>query len=128
MYDSVDEATATVSDIIAAGIIPAAMELMDRTCTRAVAKWLPSARLPTDAGAILIIEVEGLRDGIDDQAASVDSICRANGATEIRIASKGSQRNSLWAARKGAFGAIGVLAPNYYVQDGVILAHGCPMC
>ena len=120
VYDSVDEATVTVSGIIAAGIIPAAMELMDQTCTRAVAKWLPSARLPTDAGAILIIEVEGLEDGIDDLAASVDSICRASGATEIRIATKGSERNSLWVARKGAFGAIGVLAPNYYVQDGVI--------
>ena len=120
VFDSVDDATTTVSNVIAAGVVPAAMELMDRTCTRAVAKWLPSANLPTDAGAILIIEVEGIEDGLDELAASVESICRREGATEVRTAEDGPTRDKLWAARKGAFGAIGVLAPNYYVQDGVI--------
>ncbi len=120
VYDSVDDATTTVSDVIAAGIVPAAMELMDQTCTGAVANWLPSARLPTDAGAVLIIDVEGIEDGLDDLAAEVEAICRDDGATEIRIAKEGIERDSLWAARKGAFGAIGALAPNYYVQDGVI--------
>ena len=120
VYDTVDQATTTVSDVIAAGIVPSALELMDQTCTRAVANWLPAARLPTDAGAILIIEVEGIEDGLDDLAAEVEAICRTDGATEIRIAKEGTERDSLWAARKGAFGAIGTLAPNYYVQDGVI--------
>ena len=120
IYESVDDATSTVSDVIAAGIIPAAIELMDQTCTRAVANWLPSAQLPTDAGAILIIEVEGIEDGLDAVVAEIEALCLGDGATEVRRAKEGPQRDTLWAARKGAFGAIGILAPNYYVQDGVI--------
>ena len=120
VFDSVDGATQTVSRIIAEGIIPAAMELMDQGCTRAVSSWMPEVNLPTDAGAVLILEVEGVEAGLDEDAERIVQICNDSEANEVRLANSDLERGELWAARKGAFGAIGVLSPNYYVQDGVV--------
>ena len=120
IFSSVDLACRAVSEIIGNGIVPTAMELMDQICVQAVSKWMPSAELPQEAGAILIIEVEGITDGLEELAEEISMICRHVGAQEIRQASTEAERASLWAARKGTFGAIGVLAPNYYVQDGVV--------
>src|SRR5439155_5506238 len=75
---------------------------------------------PTDAGAVLLIDVEGLRDGLADLVAHIGGICKLNGATEVRIAQSTQERDKYWSGRKGAFGAMGRLAPSYYVQDGVI--------
>ena len=119
-FDTVDTASATVSEIIARGIIPTSLELMDQICVRAISKWMPSANLPQDAGAILIIEVEGLEDGLEETATEIATICFESGAIEVRRAATAAERDSLWAARKGTFGAIGALAPDYYIQDGVV--------
>ncbi len=119
-FDTVDTASAAVSEIIARGIVPTSLELMDQICVRAISTWIPSANLPQDAGAILIIEVEGIEDGLEETAAEIAAICTDSGALEVRRAATAAERDSLWAARKGTFGAIGVLAPDYYVQDGVV--------
>ncbi len=120
-FESVTSACQAVSDIIAAGIIPAACELMDRPCAQAVAGWVPSARIPQDAGAVMVVEVEGVTEGLDHDAIAIEAICRKNaGLIEIRRAGDEAEREDLWKARKGAFGAIGVLAPDFYVQDGVV--------
>ncbi len=120
VFESVDVACRAVSEIIGHGIVPTSLELMDQICVRAVSKWMPSAGLPQEAGAILIIEVEGVKDGLDGLAEEIAEICTTVGAQEVRQAATEGERASLWAARKGTFGAIGVLAPSYYVQDGVV--------
>jgi glycolate oxidase len=118
-FTTMDEASATVSAIIAAGIVPAAIEMMDHLATEAVEAAV-GAGYPLDAGGILLVEVDGLRDGLDDAAARIEAICRENGATTLRRAANAVERERLWAGRKGAFAAMGRLAPAYYVQDGVI--------
>ncbi len=118
-FSSMDQASATVSAIIAAGIVPAAIELMDRLATEAVEAAV-GAGYPLDADGILLLEVDGLRDGLDDAAERIESICRSHGATTLRRAQNAHDRDRLWAGRKGAFAAMGRLAPAYYVQDGVI--------
>ncbi len=120
-FDSVSAACRVVSEIIATGIIPAACELMDQPCAQAVAGWVPSARIPQNAGAVMVVEVEGIDAGLDEDAAAIEQICRSSpGLIEIRRAANEAEREDLWKARKGAFGAIGVLAPDFYVQDGVV--------
>ena len=117
-FDGVAPASETVSAIIGQGIVPVALELMDGMTTRAVA-----AGLPEDAGAVLLIECEGLREELDDKEgplATVQAICRAHGARDLRIAFTAEDRNALWKARKSARGALGTLAPNCYVHDGVV--------
>tara|TARA_Y100000588_G_C14036184_1_gene830840 strand:- start:389 stop:1003 length:615 start_codon:yes stop_codon:yes gene_type:complete len=81
---------------------------------------MPEVNLPTDAGAVLILEVEGVEAGLDEDAERIVQICNDSEANEVRLANSDLERGELWAARKGAFGAIGVLSPNYYVQDGVV--------
>jgi len=118
-FPTIDGASETVSSLIAAGIVPSAIELMDQLATQAVEAAV-GAGYPLDAGGILLLEVDGLRDGLDDAATRIESICRASGATTIRRAATALERDRLWAGRKGAFAAMGRLAPAYYVQDGVI--------
>ena len=120
VFDSVDTASRAVTEIIARGIVPTSLELMDQICVRAISKWMPSANLPQEAGAILIIEIEGVEDGLEQTAVDIAAICSEAGSPEVRRAANAAERDRLWAARKGTFGAIGVLAPNYYVQDGVV--------
>ena len=118
-FPTMDQASASVSAIIAAGIVPQAIELMDQLATQAVEAAV-GAGYPLDAGGILLLEVDGLRDGLDHAAERIEAICREHGATTLRRAQSAHERERLWAGRKGAFAAMGRLAPAYYVQDGVI--------
>ncbi|MBI2227741.1 MAG: FAD-binding protein, partial [Deltaproteobacteria bacterium] len=119
VFDQMDHATQTVVDITAAGIIPAALEMMDRTTIEAVELGAPVG-LPRDAEALLIVEVEGVREQTERSVEMARAICQRNGARDARAARDETERQLLWKGRKGAFGAMGALAPNYYVQDGVV--------
>ncbi len=119
IFDEMDNATQTVVDITAAGIIPAALEMMDRTTIEAIERGAPVG-FPRDAEAVLIVEIEGLTEHTDRSARIAREICQRNGAREVKLAADESERQRLWKGRKGAFGAMGTLAPNYYVQDGVV--------
>ena len=119
IFDEMDGATQTVVDITGAGIIPAALEMMDRTTIEAVERGAPVG-FPRDAEAVLLVEVEGLAEQTLRSMNVAREICQRNGAREVRVAKDEAERQLLWKGRKGAFGAMGVLAPNYYVQDGVV--------
>jgi len=116
VYDSVSAAARSVADIIAAGIVPATLEMMDAPIIRAVEDSTPCG-YPRDAAAVLIIEVEGPEKGLSAQAERIRGICRQNGCREIRDAAGAEERNRLWEGRRGAFGAVARLAPNYLVND-----------
>src|SRR5881296_2963830 len=119
VFDSVDAASEAVSGIIGAGIVPAALEMMDRLIIQAVEAAFKIG-LPTDAGAVLLIEIDGPAAGLDAHAARATAVCRAAGVREIRVARDETERAALWKCRKRAFGAVGRLAPNYCTQDGVV--------
>ncbi len=119
IFESVDDATATVSDIIGAGIIPAALEMMDQLIVQAVEAAFHFG-FPTDAGAVLIVELDGLAAGLPPQVEHVIQICRAHRARTVQVAKDEAERAALWKSRKRAFGAVGRLAPNYCTQDGVV--------
>jgi len=119
IFDRMDSATQTVVDITAAGIIPAALEIMDRLTIEAVETGAPVG-FPRDADAVLLVEVEGLREQTEQSLNLVRTICETNGARQVKVAKDDTERQLLWKGRKGAFGAMGALAPNYYVQDGVV--------
>ena len=114
-----EAATRAVSAIIASGIVPGAIEMMDQLIIRAVEDAF-HVGLPADAGAVLIIELDGQAAGIDEYAARVKEITRSAGASDVRLARDEAERAGLWKARKRAFGAVGRLAPNYATQDGVV--------
>ncbi len=119
IFENVPQASKTVSDIIAAGIVPGALEMMDQLITQAVEAAYQFG-FPLDAGAVLIVELDGFKTGLERQAARVMEICRANQAREVRLAKTDEERALLWKSRKRAFGAIGRLSPNYLTQDGVV--------
>ncbi|HYN88623.1 MAG TPA: FAD-linked oxidase C-terminal domain-containing protein [Ardenticatenaceae bacterium] len=119
VFDSIGAASEAVSAIIASGTIPAALEMMDNLAIRAI-KAAKQCGYPTDADAVLLIDVEGLRDGLEETAAAVANHCWATGAREVREARTELEREKLWSGRKGAFGAMGRISRSYYVQDGVI--------
>src|SRR5947208_5824979 len=119
VFENVDDASQTVSDIIAAGIVPGALEMMDQLITQAVEAAYHFG-FPLDAGAVLIVELDGLAIGLERQAERVIEICRKNRAREVRLARTDEERALLWKSRKRAFGAIGRLSPNYLTQDGVV--------
>jgi glycolate oxidase len=119
VFDSIDDATQAISDIIGAGIIPAALEMMDQGILVAVEEAFHFG-FPLDAEAILLIEVDGLEVGLDAQRDRVAAICKEHGAREVRFAKDAKERLQLWKARKQAFGAIGRLSPSYCTQDGVV--------
>ena len=119
IFDDVEGATRAVSAIIAAGIIPCAIEMMDQLIIRAVEAAF-HAGLPADAGAVLIIEIDGIAAGLEDHARTIGELVRGAGAREVRGARDEAERTILWKARKRAFGAVGRLAPNYATQDGVV--------
>lgn len=126
VFTTIDEASNAVSSIIGNGIVPAALEMMDRLICRAVEAAF-HVGLPEDAGAVLLAEVDGPEEGLDDTLKTIEWICREHGATGIRLAASAEERAALWAARKGAAGAIGRLAPNYYIQDGVVPRTRLPL-
>ncbi|HXG46021.1 MAG TPA: FAD-linked oxidase C-terminal domain-containing protein [Methylomirabilota bacterium] len=119
VFADVDQASQTVSDIIRAGIVPGALEMMDQLITQAVEAAYHFG-FPLDAGAVLIIELDGLAAGLEVQAARVVEICRRHQAREVRLAQSERERAELWKCRKRAFGAIGRLSPNFITQDGVV--------
>ena len=119
IYDSVEDAGQTVSEIIAEGIIPASLEMMDRLVMQAVEKSV-HAGYPLDAEAVLIIELDGLSDGMDRLAQRVIEICEKNRVRAVKVAATETEREKLWSGRKGAFGAVGRIAPSYMVNDGTV--------
>jgi glycolate oxidase len=119
IYDRMDDATRAVVEITGAGIIPAALEMIDRTTIEAVESGSPVG-FPRDAEAVLLVEVEGLREQTERSMQLIEVICQRGGAREVKLAQDEAERQRLWKGRKGAFGAMGALAPNYYVNDGVV--------
>jgi glycolate oxidase len=118
-FADVESASAAVSAIIAAGIVPTAMEIMDRLITRAVEAHY-HAGYPADAGAVLLVETAGFPDDMAALDSILATIARQHGALSWRSASDAVERAALWESRKGAAGAIGRLAPNYYIQDATV--------
>lgn len=118
-FDSVESAARTVSAIIADGIVPAAIEMMDAPITRAVEAFV-GAGYPTDAAAVLLIEIDGAQGQVDAEAAKVSSIATEHGARTVRLAADDQQRLLWWKARKNAFGAVARVKPNYYLHDTVV--------
>lgn len=119
IFETVDDATKTISKIIGAGIIPAALEMMDNGIIEAVEAAFKFG-FPLDAGAVLLIEVDGLEVSVDNEARRIIEICQQTGAREIQTADTQEERQLLWKCRKKAFGAIGRLSPSYCTQDGVV--------
>jgi glycolate oxidase len=118
-FDSTDAAGAAVSGIVAAGILPAAIEMMDALTVEAAEKAVAPG-YPAGAGAVLIVELDGVAAQVEEDAAEVERICRACGAFELRAAEDEGERDLLWKGRKSAFAAMGRVASDYYVQDGVV--------
>jgi len=119
VFGILEDAGRAVSSIIGQGIVPAALEIMDTLTLQAVEEAF-HAGYPPEAAAILLVEVDGYADGLDDLTAHIEAICRQHGAREIRLARTNEERTLLWKGRKSAFGAMGRIAPSYYVQDGVV--------
>ncbi|MFO0878555.1 MAG: FAD-linked oxidase C-terminal domain-containing protein [Gemmataceae bacterium] len=119
VFETVDDATNTISDIIGAGIIPAALEMLDSPILSAIEDAFHFG-FPLDAGAVLIMEVDGLEAGLDAEAEQMIAIATKNRAREVRRANTEADRALLWKSRKQAFGAVGRLAPSYCTQDGVV--------
>jgi glycolate oxidase len=119
IFDDATDACRGVTEMLARGILPAAVEMIDQITLRAVEGFI-HAGFPLDAAAVLLVEVDGLRDDLDSQAEAVVSALRAASAREVRLARDDAERAKLWKGRKQAFGALGRLAPNYYTHDGVI--------
>jgi glycolate oxidase len=117
-FDSTDAAGNAVSDIISAGIIPAAIEMMDRTTIRA-AEAAVHPGFP-DAEAVLIVELDGSRSEVEALFAQVEAVCARNEGWGVQVAMDDAHRGRIWTGRKAAFAAMGRIAPSYYVQDGVI--------
>jgi len=119
VFDTIDDATATVAELTARGITPAACEMLDGWTLRAIEDYV-HAGFPRDSAAVLLIEVEGLTEAVAAQATAVSEVCNDHQAREVRIARDTHERDLLWKGRKNAFGAMGRIAPSNYVLDGVI--------
>ena len=124
-FDDVEKAAAAVAEIIAAGIIPAGLEMMDKLAINAAEDYA-HAGYPRDAEAILLCELDGVREDVADQIARVQIILAEVGATEIRLAADEQARALLWKGRKSAFPAVGRLSPDYYCMDGTIPRRHLP--
>ncbi|HBY81236.1 MAG TPA: glycolate oxidase subunit GlcD, partial [Cyanobacteria bacterium UBA11148] len=119
-FPSIETAGAAVADIIAAGIIPGGMEMMDNLSINAVEDVVATGCYPRDAGAILLVEIDGLEVEVKTNKQRVAELCTKNGARNITTASDAETRLKLWKGRKAAFAAAGKISPDYFVQDGVI--------
>jgi glycolate oxidase len=118
-FDTVEDGAATVSGIIAAGMVPAAVEMMDQLCLQAVEAYI-HAGLPVEAAAALLVEVVGLGHGVDADVARITEIARDHRVRTVRVAQDDAERALLWKGRKSAFGAIARIKPNYYLHDTVV--------
>ena len=119
IFHTVDDAANTVTSITADGITPVALEMLDGKTLRCVEE-ATHAGYPMDSGAVLLIELEGLREAVTEQAEAVRAVCQRHNAREVRRAANEKERELLWKGRKTAFAALGRLAPAYYTQDGVV--------
>jgi glycolate dehydrogenase FAD-linked subunit len=119
VFASLEDAGNVVSAIVAAGLVPATLELMDHNVVVAIEDAL-ACGYPREAGAVLLMELDGLTDGMDDLAAQIEAVCEANHAMEVRIARDEEERAALWRGRQGSFGSITRLAPNYMSLDGAV--------
>ena len=119
IFPDVESACTAVSAIIEHGIVPAALEMIDALTIQAVQK-VSDAGYPDDAGAVLLIELEGLQDEVDEIGGEVEAALWETGATQVRTAEAAEEREQLWVGRKGALGALGSIAPNYFLVDGVV--------
>jgi glycolate oxidase len=119
IYDTIEEGSETVSAIVAAGMVPATLEMMDQLVIEAVEASIKCG-FPLDCATVLIIELDGLKDDLEQQAAAITDLCKKNGAREIRVAKNDAERAALWAGRRGAFGAVARITPSYLVCDGSV--------
>ena len=119
IYDTPQDAADTVAGLTARAIIPAAVEMLDGVMLRMVEE-ASHAGYPLDADAVLLIELEGLKESVEEQLEQVREVCAENRAREVRVAKSEEERAALWKGRKNAFGAVGRVSPTYYVQDGVV--------
>jgi len=119
IYAASEDAGRTVAEITARAITPVALEMLDGVMLRMVEE-ATHAGYPMDAAAVLLIELEGIREAVEAQVEQVRAACQACGATEFRVARTPEERDLLWSGRKNAFGAVGRVSPSYYVQDGVV--------
>ena len=119
IFDTVEQASEAVAAVMGSGIVPGALEMIDKYVIRAVESTLHCG-FPLDAEAVLLVEVDGLTEFVRESAQQVSAILREAGAREVRSADDPAEREKLWAGRKGAIGALGALAPNYYILDGVV--------
>ena len=119
-FPSIDAAARAVSRIVATGIVPAALEMMDNPTIRAVEASIYAAGYPIDAAAVLLCEVDGLGPGLAEDVASITACCVESGARDVRVATTDDERTRLWQGRKKAFGAMGRIAPSLVVQDAVV--------
>jgi glycolate oxidase len=125
IYDSIEEGSETVSAIVAAGMVPATLEMMDQLVIKAVEGFIKCG-LPLDCATVLIIEVDGLKDDLEAQAQAITDLCRKHGAREVRVAKNDAERAALWAGRRGAFGAVARITPSYLVCDGTVPRTALP--
>jgi glycolate oxidase subunit GlcD len=125
-FASVRAASEAVSAIIASGVVPAALEMMDQACVQAVEASIYAAGYPVDAAAVLLAEVDGTPEQVDAEATLVEEILRARGARTVRSAASAADRARLWQGRKKAFGAMGRIAPDLAVQDAVVPRSALP--
>jgi len=119
IYDTIEDGANTVSAIIAEGIIPATLEMMDNRVMRAVEETI-KVGYPLDAAAVLIIELDGMPEGMEERARMITAICGQNNVREVKTAKDDAERGVLWAGRKGAFGAVGQVRPSYLCCDGTV--------
>ncbi len=119
VYDSARDAASTVGELTARAITPAAVEMLDGVMLRMVEE-ATHAGFPMDAEAVLLIELEGIREAVSEQLEHVNEVCLSCNAREVRVAKSAEERALLWKGRKNAFGAVGRVSPTYYVQDGVV--------
>ena len=119
VFQSLEDAGNVVSAIVAAGLVPATLELMDGRTVNAIEDAM-ACGFPRDAGAVLIIELDGLREGMEEIAEQIVTLCRTNGARDVRVAQDEAEREALWRGRRGTFGALTCLAPNQLTMDGSV--------
>jgi glycolate oxidase len=125
IYDSIEEGGETVSAIVAAGMVPATLEMMDQLVIKAVEESIKCG-LPLDCATVLIIEVDGLKDDLERQTQEIVDLCKQHGAREVRVAKTDVERAALWAGRRGAFGAVARITPSYLVCDGTVPRTALP--
>lgn len=119
-FHSIEECSQSVSDVIAAGIVPSALEFVDAKTIEAVEASVYKAGYPMDAAAALLIEVDGFHEGLEETSTAIVEICRRNRSYDVRVAKDDDERARLWMGRKGAFGAMGRISPDMIVMDAVI--------